>query len=107
MKVKKPDIIENIKERLKEKEISKSSFAKMIGIQRQNVNKLVFDRNSLDTDMLIRISEALDHNFFQYFKSEDDRNKMDYDIPVKTRLIIEIGDEIQEKEMSYMFKNVK
>ena len=103
MKVKRPNIVEDIKERMKEKEMSKASFAKMIGIHRQNVNKLVFDRSSLDTDMLIRISDALGHNFFEHFKCDEKCNTSDYVTALKDVSIditLKVGDATKEGTIS-------
>ena len=49
--------------KLKEKNISKAEFAKMLGMQPQNVNRLL-EKSSIDTNKLIIISSALGYNFF-------------------------------------------
>ena len=103
MKVKRPDIVEEIKVRLKEKNMSKAAFAKTLGIHRQNVNKLVFDRVSLDTDMLIRISDALGHNFFEHFKCDEKCNTSDYTTifkDVSIGITLNVGDVTKEGTLS-------
>ena len=107
MKIEGVHIGEIVRNFVKADKKSKADFAKSIGMQRQNVNRLVFEKRSLDTDLLRRISEELNHNFFQYFKSDEDSNKKDYATHIKARLTLEVGEEIQEKEVSYLFKNVK
>ena len=48
-----------------------TDFAAAIAVTRNNVYK-IFERNSIDIDLLARISKVLDHNFF-----EDLANDMD------------------------------
>ena len=69
MKIKQVNIGLSIEHRLNELGISKSEFGRKIGIPQQNVNRIL-TRDSIDTDKLITISEALDFNFFDYFRSD-------------------------------------
>lgn len=96
MKIEKVNIGEIIRRKIK---TSESEFAKSIGLKRQNVAKTVFNKHSLDTDLLIRISEVLGHNFFEYYKCDEVCNKNDY-VPkikdVKTTVSFQIGDELKE-----------
>ena len=41
-------------------------FADRLGMVRQNVYR-IFERTHIDTGLLIRISELLNHDFFQYY----------------------------------------
>lgn len=41
-------------------------FAEKLGMVRQNVYR-IFERTHIDTSLLIKISQLLDHNFFQYY----------------------------------------
>ncbi len=59
-------IIEKI---LREKRIPITEFAKKINTNRNNVYH-IFNRKTLDTGLLARISEILEHDFFQYYISE-------------------------------------
>jgi transcriptional regulator with XRE-family HTH domain len=52
--------------KLKEKRISKSEFARLINKSRQNVQDIL-KRESLDTQLLQEVSNALDYNFFEVF----------------------------------------
>lgn len=45
---------------------NKSEFARRIGVTPQNVYT-VFRRESINTDLLLRISRVLGYNFFQYY----------------------------------------
>ena len=46
------------------------AFANKTFLQRQNIRKSVFDKMSIDTEILVRISKTLGHNFFQYYLEE-------------------------------------
>ena len=83
-----------------EKGFSDAQFAKLIGQQRQNIKKAVFDKVSLDTNLVCVISEVLDCNLFDYFKC----NGADYEkIDLKARLIIEMGQESKDKTIHFCF----
>ncbi len=56
-----------IRNKSRELGINKSELAKMIGIQNQNVNRILESEN-INTDKLIKISEALDFDFFSYYR---------------------------------------
>ena len=55
-----------IEQRIKEVGMTKAEFGRRINTSRQNVNTLL-KKNSLDTEMLWRISEVLNFDFFQCF----------------------------------------
>jgi hypothetical protein len=55
-----------IKERLLEVGISKSELARRINCSSQNIFD-VFERESIDTEMLLKISVVLNCNFFQAY----------------------------------------
>lgn len=57
---------QTINERLKSLGMSKSEFARRISKARQNINDIL-NRKSIDTDLLLTISIALQHDFFQYY----------------------------------------
>ena len=57
---------EYIKKVLKEKGISVTEFGKRINTHRRNIYD-IFERKSIDTGLLQKISEVLEHNFFQYY----------------------------------------
>lgn len=56
-----------IEQRVNELGISKSELARRLGIAQQNVNKVVFSKESLDTAKLMEVSKALDYNFFELY----------------------------------------
>lgn len=49
-----------------------AAFAARIGIARQNVYRL-FEKKDLDTGLLMKISQALTHDFFRYFSPLPDQ----------------------------------
>lgn len=61
-----------ILEKLKEKGLSKSEFARRINKSRQNVQD-IFNRQSLDTHLLYEIGEVLDFDFFRELAKKDDK----------------------------------
>lgn len=57
-----------IEEELHRQERSVTWFAKRLYCDRTNVYN-IFKRQSLDTDLLLRISIILDHDFFQIYST--------------------------------------
>lgn len=55
-----------IKERLEELKMTKTEFGRLIGVPQQHVNR-IFERETIETKKLIKISRALDFNFFALF----------------------------------------
>ncbi len=104
MKIERINIGQLIKEKVASEKKSIASFANSIGIKRQNIEKTVFSKNGIDTDLLIRISEELNFNFFQYYKSTDDCNINDYKKQeVKATLTIEMGEEKKDQVFRFIF----
>lgn len=58
-----------IKKRLREQERTVSWFARQLHCDRSNIYKIL-KRQSIDTDLLWRISVALGHNFFRYYSEQ-------------------------------------
>ena len=66
---------QEIKNKIREKNISIVSFAHQLAYTRANIYKIL-DKKSIDTDLLIRISAILQYDFFKHFSQElDDRFK--------------------------------
>jgi len=104
MKIIRSNLGEIIREKVEKRGMSKAEFAKNVGIARQNIEKTVFQKHSLDTDLLCRVSEVLDCNFFDYFKNDDNCNK-NYNTTKELRatLTIEMGAEKQDKSFRFVF----
>lgn len=104
MKIERVNIGELIKNKVKADEMSIASFAKSIGKRRQNIEKTVFSKQSLDTNLLALISETLNFDFFQYYRVEKESNKKDYGLQeVKATLTIELGKEKKDQVFRFVF----
>lgn len=99
MKIERINLGEMIRGLVTEKGYSDAQFAKMIGLQRQNIKKTVFDKQSLDTNLLCRISEELECNLFDYFKSNTNNDRRE----LKATLTIEMGKEKKDKSFRFVF----
>lgn len=55
-----------IKKRLEELKMTKSEFGRLIGTPQQHVNR-VFERETIETKKLVKISRVLDFNFFALY----------------------------------------
>lgn len=58
-----------------QKGLKLSDFADQLGTVRQNVYR-IFKKHELDTGLLSKISQVLDHNFFQYYCPVGDRDSL-------------------------------
>lgn len=58
-----------IEEELRKQERSVTWFAEKLCYERTNAYS-IFKRQSIDTELLIRISKILNHNFFRYYANE-------------------------------------
>ena len=104
MKIERVNIGEIIKSKVKTDEKSLAAFAKKIGKQRQNIEKTVFNKRSLDTNLLALISETLDYDFFQYYRVEENCNTKNYNLQeVKATLMIEMGQEKKDQVFRFVF----
>lgn len=64
--IKKVHIGHEIAKRINQLGISRSEFARRVGMLQQHV-KALLDKQSLDTERLSKICEALDYNFFTLY----------------------------------------
>lgn len=60
------EIGEKIKEVFDQRQMKLTDFADELGTVRQNVYR-IFKKRHLDTGLLLKISQVLNHNFFQYY----------------------------------------
>jgi transcriptional regulator with XRE-family HTH domain len=67
-----------IKAELKKKRFSVAEFAKTINTDRNNVYH-IFKRKSIDTDLLYKISIALEYNFFLEYNPLNNQNILSKD----------------------------
>lgn len=104
MKVHIGEIIERV---YLEKGIKMSVFAKKVGTVERNMYT-IFSKQDINTGLLRKISDALDHNFFKYYLEESKENKvLEEIVPYNNRkrkkpkitIQIEIEDEEKEKKI--------
>ncbi len=76
-----------------------SDFAEQLGTVRQNVYR-IFKKRHLDTGLLLRISQVLEHNFFQYYCQEGEQDSL------KDLQLTKLNEELNlaTKEISYLKK---
>lgn len=93
------ELIKNIFEK---SSLSISEFAKKLNCERTNIYR-IFKRKSVDTDLLMNISEILNHDFFCHLYNEASisQNNMKLSIEVKDNYI-EI---IKHKNIDIFIKN--
>ena len=111
MKYEKINVGRLIKDEVKRQKMTFSSFANSIGIKRQNVESKVFSNETLDTGLLIQISEALSFDFFKHYRPigqvEEARNENDYKRnsikEVKACLTLQVGEEAKEETFCFTF----
>lgn len=65
------EIGQKIKEVFDNRRMKLTEFADELGTVRQNVYR-IFKKRHLDTGLLLKISQVLDHNFFQYYVTPKD-----------------------------------
>lgn len=100
MKINRINLGEIIRQRVDDLGLRQAEFARQIGMQRQNVSKLVFEKASLDTNLLAIISEVLDCNFFDYYSSGSDKNEL---TEIKATITIELGKEKKDRTVRFVF----
>lgn len=66
---------EKVQQVFEQKGLKLSDFADKLGTVRQNVYR-IFKKHELDTGLLSKISQVLNHNFFQYYCPTDDQDSL-------------------------------
>lgn len=84
-----------------------TDFADQLGTVRQNVYR-IFKKRHLDTGLLLKISQVLDHNFFQYYISAEqqatpERHERLHELEEQYRHQLELS----RKEIDYLRKIIK
>jgi hypothetical protein len=62
---------EKIRDKAQEKRIGPSELGRMINTSKQNIYS-IFRRKTIDTELLLKLSKALDHDFFQLYIEKKD-----------------------------------
>lgn len=88
------------------------AFADKINYSRQNVNG-IFKRSSLDTDLLLKISNVLNHDFFTlYVKQENILNEHQEKYHTKSKkkykvsIVISVDDDNTESDILQLVKGL-
>ena len=71
MEIKRVNIGSEIKKVVEKNMGNHSKFAEKMGISRQNIHTQIYNKHSIDTDKLLRISEILSVNFFKLYCIDD------------------------------------
>lgn len=86
-----------IKEVVERKNITVVAFSKSIGVTRNNVYD-IYERHSIDTDLLKRIGQYLEYDFFQHFIEPQTIQLIKFSDNIKTsKVLIEL--ELNEDEI--------
>lgn len=101
------EIGQKIKEVFDQRQMKLTDFADELGTVRQNVYR-IFKKRHLDTGLLLKISQVLNHNFFQYYVG-DPSERVDEKIQL---LKSESSDyqrqiDLSKKEIDYLRKIIK
>lgn len=96
-----------IKEVFDARHMKLTEFADELGTVRQNVYR-IFRKRHLDTELLIRISNVLDHNFFQYYSGAPDENLKQEELKrVSLEENYQKQLELSRKEIDYLRKIIR
>jgi transcriptional regulator with XRE-family HTH domain len=104
------EIGHKIKEVFDHQNMKLTDFADELGTVRQNVYR-IFKKRHLDTGLLLKISQVLNHNFFQYYISSSEGGDLHQGAEIK-RLNQENMEhqrqlELAKKEIDYLRKIIK
>ena len=86
---------------LQERGVAKAQFAKELGLKRQNIDKVLFNKKDLRTDQVIKISELLSVNLFDYYTDAVNTEKENEEI--KATLTIEMGQKRSQRAFKILF----
>jgi len=107
MKIARIHIGEEIRKEVERKKMSNSKFGKFLNIQRQNVSKQIFEKESIDTNILSEICEILNVRFFDFYVDTENCNEKKLQSneikEVKAQITLQIGQEKREETFSFMF----
>ncbi len=104
------EIGQKIKDVFESQNMKLTDFADELGTVRQNVYR-IFKKRHLDTGLLLKISQVLNHNFFQYYVSTPGTDEPETSAEIK-KIHEEISEyqrqlELAKKEIDYLRKIIK
>src|SRR5687768_12634724 len=103
------EIGQKIKEVFDQRQMKLTDFADELGTVRQNVYR-IFKKRHLDTGLLLKISQVLNHNFFQYYVSTPPTENGNQDSLVDLKKTLSAQEqelELAKKETDYLRKIIK
>ena len=101
------EIGEKIKEVFDHRHLKLTDFADELGTVRQNVYR-IFKKRHLDTGLLLKISQVLNHNFFQYYVSSPTETLNEDIQTLKSETADHLKQlELSRKEIEYLRKIIK
>jgi transcriptional regulator with XRE-family HTH domain len=95
-----------IKEVFDHRQMKLTDFADELGTVRQNVYR-IFRKRHLDTGLLLRISQVLDHDFFQYYSNVPAQLNKNESRPRASETEYERQLELSRKEIDYLRRIIK
>jgi transcriptional regulator with XRE-family HTH domain len=103
------EIGEKIKEVFDNRNMKLTEFADELGTVRQNVYR-IFKKRHVDTGLLLKISQVLNHNFFQYYveppdDSDSEKGQVDAMKNEASGYVQQL--ELSRKEIDYLRKIIK
>jgi len=102
------EIGQKIKEVFDSRHMKLTDFADELGTVRQNVYR-IFRKRHLDTGLLLKISQVLHHNFFQYYVDQPENPAGDGDmVQLRTEAVqYQQQLELSKKEVDYLRKIIR
>jgi transcriptional regulator with XRE-family HTH domain len=101
------EIGQKIKDVFERRKMKLTEFADELGTVRQNVYR-IFKKRHVDTGLLLKISQVLEHNFFQYYVGQPGEVE---DEKIRTLMSENTGFQKQldlsRKEIDYLRKIIK
>ncbi|MDD4157324.1 MAG: hypothetical protein PHY08_12195 [Candidatus Cloacimonetes bacterium] len=79
-----------IKERVKAQKMEVTEFAKLINKERSNAYN-IFERSSIDTDLLKKIGQILDYDFFQHLLEHKTINEIVLKNSITNKIYVELN----------------
>ena len=76
MELKQVDIGTEIKRKFEKSKMTQKEFGKLLGIPQQNVSR-IFNKKSIETSKLIKISNVLGFNFFTLYSPESSSSNIE------------------------------
>ncbi len=95
-----------IKEVFDHRQMKLTDFADELGTVRQNVYR-IFRKRHLDTGLLLRISQVLNHDFFQYYSNMPAPRGKNDSHPRVAETEYERQLELSRKEIDYLRRIIK